>query len=154
MHKAGYRLISTLWAALAVLVLGAGLARAEVATAPVSAVSGVWHGTWTSKTHAYSAELTLAVTPDGTAEGAIHWVLRKTNRPELAKKVGMSGVELVHGKFFTDSAALIVDGYRLDDPNHILGMDRYRLILSDDRKLLGGPTYSGGKWDGRIYLTR
>jgi hypothetical protein len=39
-------------------------------------------------------------------------------------------------------------GYRLDDPQHILGMDRYELILAANGAGLGGVTANGDTWTG------
>jgi hypothetical protein len=47
-----------------------------------------------------------------------------------------------------------MDGYALDDPNTILGMDKYRLVLSDDGATLGGITWDQGAWDAEFMAKR
>jgi hypothetical protein len=52
----------------------------------------------------------------------------------------MTGTEYVKGTFLPEAGVVKMEGWSLEDPNHILGTDQYRLILSDDGKVLGGIT--------------
>jgi len=47
-----------------------------------------------------------------------------------------------------------VDGYDKTDPNQILGLDKYRLILADNSAALGGITWDHGPWRGLLGLAR
>jgi len=47
-----------------------------------------------------------------------------------------------------------MEGVSLDDPNSILGMDKYRLIMSDDGSTLGGITWDNGAWDALFMAKR
>ncbi len=140
------------------LALGAavpGLAGAQnVSDADREALAGPWNGVWTSNTHVYDASLRMEVAADGQVEGAIIWTLRKSNRPAYQSKIGKTGTEYVRGRFDARASLINVDGYRLDDPNKILGTDKYRLVVSENRKTMGGITWDHNTWGGRIFLRR
>jgi hypothetical protein len=116
------------------------------------ALAGPWIGSWSSDTHEYHAVMTLSADGSGGIEGKIDWTLRRSNRPDYQSKIGKKGVEFVRGRFFSDARVVSVDGYSLDDPNKILGMDKYRLVFSENRQTLGGITWDHGRWIGRIFL--
>jgi hypothetical protein len=117
--------------------------------------AGTWQGKWDSPNGSvYTAVVQLNVTSDGTVDGSISWTLKDTRRPDLAVKVGQSGVEFVHGTYDARCRVLALAGYRLDDPQHILGMDRYELILAANGAGLGGVTANGDTWTGMFSLRR
>lgn len=66
----------------------------------------------------------------------------------------MTGVEHTRGQFISNFGFLTLEGYALDDPNTILSMDRYRLVLSDDCTTLGGITRDNGDWNGQFIAKR
>jgi hypothetical protein len=117
-------------------------------------VAGPWRGMWKGGDFLYEAEMTLNVSPAANVEGSIGWTLRASPRPNEASKIGMKGIEYVRGKFYPDVGLLILDGYRKDDPNGILGLDKYRLVVSPTGKILGGITQEHGDWGGQFFLTR
>jgi hypothetical protein len=99
---------------------------------------------------------TCAAAGDGSIRGKIVWMLRKTPAnatPELAAKVGMTGTELVKGKR-KGEGLLVLNGYQKDDPNNIIGLDQYRLAISDDGKVIGGITLNYGPWTGQLFAVR
>jgi hypothetical protein len=136
------------------LVAPASAWAQNVSEADRAALAGPWQGLWSSDTHEYAATIRLNAAGNGQVEGTINWTLRKSPRPEYQAKIGQTGVEHVRGTFRTDGSLLSLDGYRLDDPNKILGMDKYRLVVSDNRKTLGGVTWDHGGWGGRLFLKR
>ncbi|MFN3657688.1 MAG: hypothetical protein ACK4UO_10580 [Pseudolabrys sp.] len=149
------RTLRTLLGALVVSALLCGLGRAQtVPEADRAALAGPWRGLWVSDTHEYDALLQLTVTANGAAEGAITWTLRKSNRADYQSKLGLTGTEYVRGRFDARASLLSIDGYRLDDPNKILGTDKYRLVVGDNRRTLGGLTWDHNTWTGRIFLRR
>jgi hypothetical protein len=153
--KAFARTLQFLALALALWAAVPGLAGAQtVSDADREALAGPWNGVWTSDTHVYDASLRMEVTADGQIEGAFTWKLRKSNRPAYQSKIGKTGTEYVRGRFDAQSSLISVDGDRLDDPNKILGTDKYRLVVSENRKTLGGITWDHGSWGGRIFLRR
>ncbi len=139
----------TLCAALTAMAAAQGLSEADRA-----ALAGPWKGLWLSDTHEYEASLKMTVAASGQAEGAITWTLRKSNRPDYQNKLGLTGTEYVRGRFDPRASLLSIDGYRLDDPNKILGTDKYRLVVGDNRKAMGGLTWNHNTWTGRIFLRR
>ena len=104
--------------------------------------------------YVYEADAAFAVAPNNTVDGSISWTLRRSPKPEEQAKIGLTGVEHVSGIFLPDSGVLRLEGTSKDDPNIILELDKYRLILSDDASVLGGITWAGGSWEGQISLNR
>lgn len=118
-------------------------------------LAATWHGFWSSPDgFLYEADLRLSVDEENNAVGSIHWTLRKSPRPQESAKIGLTGVEHVSGVFLPESGLARIEGISLDDPNQILGVDKYRLILSDDASVLGGITWNHGPWTGQILLHR
>lgn len=133
----------------------AGIAAAQsVPAADREALSDLWTGLWQSDTHEYEAAVRLTVQASGRIDGAITWTLRKSNRADYQDKIGKTGVEHVRGQFDPDTSLLTFNGYKLDDPEHILGMDQYRLVVGDNRKTMSGLTADHNTWSGRIFLRR
>lgn len=141
--------------ALVAWAVSTGVTNAQtVSQADRAALAGPWKGNWSSDTHEYEASLTMQVAASGRIDGAITWTLRKSNRPDYQSKIGMTGTEFVRGQFDPDTSLVTLNGYRLDDPNKILGTDRYRMVVGDSRKTMGGITWSHDTWSGRIFLRR
>jgi hypothetical protein len=97
--------------------------------------------------------MTLNVSAPGNVEGAIGWTLRDSPSPLVASKLGKRGTEYVHGRYYPDSGALVVEGYRKDDPDGIIDLDKYRLVVSPAGKTIGGITEEHGAWDGQLFLS-
>ena len=114
-----------------------------------------WLGNWTApEGWVYKADAVLEVDNENKVVGAIQWTLVKSPRPEEQGKLGLTGVEFVRGVFLPEGGVVQMEGWSLDDPHHILGTDKYRLILSDDGSVLGGITYHHGPWTGQILLQK
>ncbi len=129
-------------------------------------VEGVWQGIKnTPERVVFTAEVTLesgascktcAATGDGSIQGKIVWGLRSAGMkasPEMAGKVGKIGTEYVKGQM-KGKGLLVLNGYKLDDPEHILEVDKYRLAVSDDGKVLGGLSFNNGHWTGQFIAIR
>jgi hypothetical protein len=122
-------------------------------------LNGRWQGTWLSVSDkssgfVYLADLQLTIAADSSASGQITWTLKKSPHPEEQGKLGLTGVEHVRGHFDPRARLLDIEGVRLDDPQRILGLDRYRLVLAENDRVLGGITASQGTWQGLISLSR
>ena len=131
--------------------------RPLAAQAPTPA--GTWRGTWNSPNGSgYTAVAQFTVTTDGSLDGSITWTLNETRRADLAPKVGQTGIEYVHGTYDARCRVATFAGYKLDDPQQILGMDHYQLILAPNGAGLGGLTGndqgSGDTWTGMFSLRR
>lgn len=117
--------------------------------------SGRWKGEWSTESGTLlDFDLSLAETDNGRVEGQIRWTMRKTVRPDKMDKVGLSAIEFVRGTFEPDGSVTLT-GYRKDDPDNLLVLlDQYRLQISPDAKSLNGLARNGGKWNGRVRLSR
>jgi len=117
--------------------------------------AGTWTGKWDSPDGSvYSATVQLTVASDGTVDGSINWKLTAARRSDLDPKVGLHGTEFVRGTFDAHCRVLTMGGYKLDDPEHVLGMDHYELILAPNGAGLGGVTENNGAWTGMLSLRR
>jgi hypothetical protein len=99
---------------------------------------------------------TCAAMGDGSIQGKIVWTLRRAGMkaaPGMAGKAGKTGTELVKGQM-KGKGLLVLNGYQKNDPNNILAIDKYRLAVSDDGKVLGGLTLNNGPWTGQLIAIR
>jgi len=136
--------------ALALLIL---LSAAPLFVADASALNGTWHGPWTSPSgYLYQAEVHLKIDAEGAISGDIRWTLGKSPREAEQSKIGLTGTEFISGKFDSQSRVMTFAGIRKDDPNSILGLDRYKLVLADNEKVMGGITENHGNWQGLFSL--
>jgi hypothetical protein len=144
----------TLEVCLLLLAVIATPAATHAAATPKD-LSATWHGFWTApEGWVYEADMVLTADAGNNVTGSIHWTLRKSPRPEEQDKLGMTGIEHVKGRLLPEAGTVQMEGVALDDSNHILGMDKYRLILSDDARVLGGITWHHGDWTAQILLRR
>jgi hypothetical protein len=123
------------------------------ALAQPASLAGAWNGVWEADNFRYEAVMTLNADGAGNLDGSINWTLRVSPRANEQAKIGMKGVEYVRGKYYSDSATIVLEGYRKDDPNGIVGLDKYRLVLSPTAQTIGGLTEHHGSWTGKLFLT-
>lgn len=118
---------------------------------------GPWRGTWTGGAGSgseFQAELNFTMDLQGHVQGQFRWMLVQSPRHEDQAKIGMRGVEHVEGSFDIQTGSLTLRGTRIDDPNHVIGPDVYRLVVSPNGQYIVGISENGGNWQGRIELTR
>ncbi|MCA8982756.1 MAG: hypothetical protein KDA76_03270 [Planctomycetaceae bacterium] len=150
----------TKWAclALALVLVTCGVVRGEdepVAPLTTSSLIGEWEGEWLSpRGYVFQTTLQLEVEEDGTTSGTFHWTLTASPAGPLQSKVGQRGIEYAKGKFHPKTRTLELAGYEKEDPEEILGLDKYRLVVSDDAQVLGGITWNHGTWRGLLSLKR
>jgi len=126
------------------------------AGAPIDAI-GHWHGFWVAPDGwSYEADMQIHAGLADNVTADITWTLRAAPDSATAYqgKTGMTGVEHAKGTFLPGCAVVKMEGVSLDDPNTILGMDKYRLVLSDDGTTLGGITWDHGAWDAEFMAKR
>ncbi len=143
---------------VSIFLSAGGLIPATVAAQTVSAteqaeLAGPWHGSWTGAGF-YEAVINLRVGATGATSGEINWTLRKSPRPAERGKIGMTGVELVRGNYYANRGTSILEGYEKNDPNGILGLDKYRLVVGDSRRTMGGITRHQNAWTSQFFLSR
>jgi hypothetical protein len=119
-----------------------------------TALAGSWTGTWTGGNFTYDAIATLDVNATGDISGTIVWTLQSTRNGNGKDKIGMRAIEYVSGKYYPETGAVVLDGYRKDDPNGIWESDKYRLILSPTHATMGGITAEHDSWAGQLFLRR
>jgi hypothetical protein len=155
---ASMRLFKALF--VSIFLFGVGIIPAPVAAQTVSPaeqaeIAGPWHGRWTApEGWIYEAVISLRVNGAGATSGEINWTLRKTPRPAEQGKVGMTGVESVRGNYYANTGTLILEGYEKNDPNGILGLDKYRLIVSENHRTMAGVTRHHNAWNSQFFLSR
>ena len=118
-------------------------------------LSGRWQGEWSSLVGTtFSANVNLAATGNGNGvQGTINWMMISTPQATKQAKIGLTAVEYVRGSYDPTTRMLVMAGYKKDDPNNVIILDKYRLTLGEGG-ILGGATWNGGKWRGRLSLSR
>jgi len=111
---------------------------------------GRWTGDWNSKTTSFTAQMNLTDNGAGKFSGEIYWTLRSSTNPKKMYKTGSTATEYVQGTYNPANRSLALSGYRKDDPNDIVVLDKYNLILAENNQSLGG----GSKSNGRFNLRR
>ncbi len=118
-------------------------------------MSGVWTGQWTSpKGFVYAATLDIQIRQDGFANGSLTWVLKQSPRAEDRARVGKTAIEYVSGRTNMTARTMTLAGTRKDDPENLIELDRYKMVISDDGRVMGGLSLNRGDWLGQIVLTR
>lgn len=118
---------------------------------PVSSInpnlnpSGRWSGDWTSSNAYYTAVVVLKDNGGGKFTGEIYWTLQRHSNPQKSYKVGATATEYVQGTFNPATRAIVLGGYRKDDPQGILVLDKYNLVLAENNQSLGGVSKSNGR---------
>jgi type II secretion system protein G len=128
----------------------------EIPAAVQTAFGRSWSGTWQSPAgFVYDAELRLHLNPNGSVEGRLDWLLQKApaERKDYVGKTGARGTEFIWGTFDPQTRNLDMVGYRRDDPQVILGLDKYRLTLSEKGEEIKGATWNHGTWAAAFTLT-
>jgi hypothetical protein len=129
--------------------------RPDVAPQVRAALAKVWSGAWKSPDgFVYDAEMHVRLDSTGAADGRIDWTLKKIgeNRPDYVGKAGQTGIEYVWGFYDPRSRMLHMQGYRRHDPKQILGLDTYRLTLSENYTEIKGATRERGAWRATFSL--
>lgn len=118
-------------------------------------LDGKWYGKWSHNNgDAFDCEMTLSVSGDNAISGSITWFLKKTLRPELQSKIGLSAIEYVRGNYDPNISVVSFEGYNKHDPNQIISLDKYKLSISNNNTKLNGETYAYGDWGGRFSASR
>jgi hypothetical protein len=92
--------------------------------------------------------MTLAAGPGGAVDGSINWTLRSVPKESAEHLIGLTGTGNVRGTCNPASATLSLAGYSKSDPNGIL------LVVSPNRRTMGGITAEHGAWTGQFFLAR
>ena len=120
-----------------------------------SGLEGSWQGDWKDKSgYHFSFLITLRPTSDKELSGQIEWTLRASPRQSDRKKVGRQGIEFVEGTYDGVRNEITLRGVREDDPYLVIGLDTYKLSLSENADRLTGKSKAGGSWSGNMSASR
>lgn len=118
-------------------------------------VLGTWTGEWSNdRGYYYTFEIDLKENKLGKIEGAFTWKLIKSPYEYEQAKLGLKAIEYIEGFYNSKTKQLNVQGIRKDDPDRIIGMDEYALVLSENKTVLEGKTDNHGTWKGVFYGVR
>jgi hypothetical protein len=160
MRKIGFGLIL-----LNILLLHPAVALTETKIQPVerfsseaigqmarnSTVAGTWRGEWRNpKGYLYSFEARLTVSSDNNVTGAINWKLVASPRGDEQSKLGMTATEYIGGTYDPKERLADFKGHSKDDPKGVIGLDAYRIVVTEDGQSITGNTRSHGTWKGTI----
>jgi len=127
-------------------------------TIPAKAdATGQWQGQWTTaEGWIFEADFKIVAADGSNITADIHWTLRQADplRTDLRGKLGLTAVEHAKGTFDPQDGFLSLDGYAVEDPDRIIGLDKYRLVMSDDGSTIGGITWDHGDWNGQVIAKR
>ena len=122
---------------------------------PANDLTGEWQGSWISPSgYLFTTTLMLQVSPNGAVNGTFVWTLKRSPLPEEQRKIGMAATEYVSGRFDAAAGTLVVAGTSKNDPHDVIFTDRYRLVIADNGRTMGGLSRNLGDWDGQLFLAR
>ena len=131
------------------------LTGTKVEQEPTHVLNHRWKGTWTdSEGYLFHAKVKFEVTEEGKVKGVISWTLVKSPRHGEQSKLGRTGRESVEGSYDEKTRILSFAGHKKDDPYNVIGLDKYRLFLAENNKVIGGITWDHGTWRGLCSLVR
>lgn len=131
-------------------------------TYALQAQTSYYKGEWTcaGKTDRFSGIFQVRIKADGRVTGKLVWVYHAvdSNDAEMVAmykgKRGKVGMEYVSGTFNPATNDIYFEGTKKNDPQQIIGTDKYTLKLSADRRTIYGKTDSNGNNDGLFYGRR
>jgi len=120
---------------------------------PFNTITGAWEGKWTNPSgDLFTCEITFNVSQSNNISGNIIWTLVKSRNAN--SKSGLTGTEYIIGTYDPKIRLATFDGYKKEDPHNVIGLDEYRLSLSNDGHRLEGVSKNGGDWQGEIIAHR
>ena len=126
--------------------------------AQVSYFKGEW--TIVNKHDLFTGIFKIAVKKDGIAKAEIVWTYlaidsTKQEMVDLYKgKKGKSGTEYLEGRFDAATGDFYFEGKQKDDPDTILGLDKYHVKLSANKQAIYGTTETEGTNEGLLYAVK
>jgi hypothetical protein len=134
------------------------LAAALFVHAGIAQVS-YYKGEWTrkNKQELFTGIFKIGIKKDGKATGQFVWTVLavdSTNSSFLdmySGKAGMCGIEYVEGTFNAKTNDFYLEGKLKDDPNLIIGLDKYHLKLAANKQIIYGTTETEGTNEGLVF---
>lgn len=124
----------------------------------LNAQNSNYTGSWTkvNTTYVFDFVLSLRITENNQVTGVFNWqVIRADENSESSttyytSKIGKTAKEYVRGTYDPVRDIIYIHGYKKEDPDAIIGLDYYKLVV-DDEGSIGGTTRTNGSWLGRIH---
>lgn len=121
-----------------------------------------YKGEWTMKNKhdLFTGIFKIGIKKDGNATGQFVWTflaVDSTNSSMVGTysgKKGMSGIEYVEGNFNAATHDFYFVGKSKDDPNKILGLDKYHLKLAANKQAIYGSTETEGTNEGLVFAVK
>ena len=126
------------------------------------AQASYFKGEWTlvNKHDLFTGIFKIAVKKDGTAKAEIVWTYLATDSTKqefvtLYKgKKGKSGIEYLDGRFDAATNDFYFEGKKKDDPDIVLGLDKYHIKLAANKQAIYGTTETEGTNEGLLYAVK
>ncbi|MBI1277866.1 MAG: TIR domain-containing protein [Anaerolineaceae bacterium] len=125
----------------------------STATASLQSLGGTFEGEWASNDgkYLYGAVYQIDITNSGKIKGQIEWTLLVgPNR----SKVEQTAIEYISGAYNDQTRTMSFRGVSEDDPNGIIDLFRYVMVLSSDGKRISGKSYDKGGNSVKIEANR
>ena len=126
------------------------------------AQASYFKGEWTTvnKHSLFTGIFKIAVKKDGTAKAEVVWTYLAidSSSQELVEmykgKKGKSGIEYLDGRFNAATNDFYFEGKKKDDPNIVLGLDKYHIKLAANKQAVYGTTETEGTNEGLLYAVK
>lgn len=126
------------------------------------AQTAYYKGEWTmvNKHDLYTGLFKIEIKKNGTATGEFVWTYLATDSTSqelldlLKGKKGTTGIEYLEGNFSVITNDFYFEGIKKDDPNNILGLDKYHIKLSANKLVIYGSTETAGTNEGLLFAVK
>lgn len=116
-------------------------------------------GEWTkkNKNELYAGIFKITITRENAVNGELLWTYLATDETDsfllqhYKGKKGRRAIEFVEGSYNPSSHDMYFEGMKRTDPDDVIGLDKYSLKLSADKKALYGRTDDNGTNEGMFY---
>lgn len=130
-----------------------------ILSATLFAQTNYYKGEWTcaEKADLFTGIFQITIKNGNAVTGKLIWTFRAVDKGaadmlEMYKgKKGKMGMEYVKGSFDNSTNSIYFEGIKKKDPQMVIGMDKYTLKLSKDKKVIYGKTDSNGENNGLFY---
>lgn len=121
-----------------------------------------FRGEWTKLNSAdlFSGVFKINIDADGGVTGELLWTYLATDERDTflvkhyAGKKGKRAIEFVEGNYNSSTHDMYFEGKNRTDPEEVIGVDKYSLKLSADKKVLYGRTATEGTNEGMFYAVQ
>ncbi|MDD5613821.1 MAG: ankyrin repeat domain-containing protein [Candidatus Omnitrophica bacterium] len=118
-------------------------------------INGDWEGVWTNpKGYIYLLKFSVNIKDPKNFETAFNWTLNASPEAQEQPKVGLKATEYLKGSYDSAKRTIFLEGYKEKDDHSIIGLDRYKLIVSLDGDTIKGTTENNGTWSGKFSANR